>query len=203
MRVLVLGNIPSPLTSILDENRCQVVEFSDPVDVEILKKHRVEFAVSYRYRHLVKEAVIECLRGRIINLHISLLPWNRGADPNLWSFLEDTPKGVTIHYIDRGLDTGDIVAQREVTFDQGEATLATTYERLNKEIIELFREQWPLVMRGQASRVPQPAGGTFHRSRDKERYVPLLAGKGWETPVEELIGRGREGSRETMNATRD
>ncbi len=58
----------------------------------------------------------------IINLHISFLPWNRGAHPNFWSFYDDTPKGVTIHLIDEGIDTGAIIYQKEITFDRNEKT---------------------------------------------------------------------------------
>lgn len=199
MRVLVLGIIPSPLVPILREHDCYVVECSEPIDIDFLKKHRIEFSVSYRYRHIVREPVIDYLKGRIINLHVSLLPWNRGADPNLWSFLENTPKGVTIHYIDKGLDSGDIIAQKEVIFDRGERTLAATYDRLNREIIELFREQWPLVMGGQTPGMPQPEGGTFHRSKDKMNYAHLLSRKGWQTPVDELIGRAKDLSRESAD----
>jgi len=36
------------------------------------------------------------------------------ADPNVWSFIEKTPKGVSIHYLDAGIDTGDIIAQKLV-----------------------------------------------------------------------------------------
>ena len=44
---------------------------------------------------------------------MSYLPWNRGADPNFWSILEDTPKGVTIHIMDESIDTGDILYQKD------------------------------------------------------------------------------------------
>lgn len=46
-----------------------------------------------------------------MNLHISYLPWNKGADPNFWSCIDGTPAGVTLHHIDAGVDTGDIIAQ--------------------------------------------------------------------------------------------
>ena len=189
MKVLVLGMMPSPLTPILDSNGLRVVEFADPIDVEYLKAQGIEFAVSYRYRHIVNKPVVEYLQGRIINLHISLLPWNRGADPNLWSFLEDTPKGVTIHYIDEGLDTGDIIAQKEIVFVSTGETLATTYEKLNAEVIDLFRQQWPLIARGEVKMRKQPPGGSLHFARDKESFKDLLAAKGWKTPVDKLIGK--------------
>eukprot|EP00392_Amoebophrya_sp_AT5.2_P019205 g19951.t1 len=67
-------------------------------------QHAFDYCVSYGYRHIIRTPVIEGMfdRKRIINLHISYLPYNRGADPNLWSILERTPPGVTIHHIDEG-----------------------------------------------------------------------------------------------------
>ncbi len=189
MNVLVLGNIPSPITSVVRAYDCRVFKDDGLIDVEYLHSHLVDFTVSYRYRHIVRKPVIDYLRGRIINLHISCLPWNRGADPNLWSFLEDTPKGVTIHYMDEGLDTGDIVAQKEVSFELEGETLATTYKKLNEEILALFREHWPLIMRGEVQGRKQPPGGSFHRTKDKDRFTHLLADKGWDTPVVELVGK--------------
>ena len=117
MNILVLGPPQSPITPFLRQNGYAVIEYSDPIDITFLEENNFSFAVSYRFRHIIRQETIECLEGKIINLHISYLPWNRGADPNLWSFLEDTPKGVSIHYVDPGMDTGDIIAQKEVIFD--------------------------------------------------------------------------------------
>ena len=66
-------------------------------------------------------------------MHISLLPWNRGYHPNIWSFLEDTPKGVTIHYINEGIDTGDIIVQKEIVIDEDKETLKSSYEILHEK----------------------------------------------------------------------
>ena len=201
MKILVLGITPSPVTSILKEFGCGVVEREDPVDVDFLRQHSIDFAVSYRYRHLIGRPVIEYLKGKVINLHISLLPWNRGADPNLWSFLEDTPKGISIHYVDKGLDTGDIISQKEITFEAFDETLATTYEKLNKEILKLFQHYWPLIAEGKTSRRKQPRGGSFHSMRDKKTFEHLLAEKGWDTPVSTLIGKAliRSGKEDEFN----
>lgn len=195
MNVLVLSTIPSPIRPIIENYGCDCIERSEPIDAELLRQYTVDFAVSYRFRHIIKKSLIEYLNGKIINLHISLLPWNRGADPNLWSFLENTPKGVSIHYMDEGLDTGDIIAQKSVRFDVGSETLASTYEILNSEILELFKFQWPLIMGGGCSRKKQPLGGTYHRLKDKETYIHLLADKGWDTPVECLLGKALDKSR--------
>jgi methionyl-tRNA formyltransferase len=189
MNVLLLGIKPSPLVPIVKASRCKVFEADMPISTEYLHNNSVDFVVSYRYRHIIKKNVVEYLKNKIINLHISLLPWNRGADPNLWSFLEDTPKGVTIHHIDEGIDTGDIIAQRSVVFELEHETLATSYFKLNHDIIHLFSEKWPLIKKGKMNSKRQAAGGTFHRSFDKNRFQYLLEEKGWNTPVKELIGQ--------------
>ena len=168
MNVLVLSTNPSSIRSIIENYGCDCIERSEPIDVELLKKYSIDMAVSYRFRHIIKKSSIDYLNGKIINLHISLLPWNRGADPNLWSFLENTPKGVSIHYVDEGLDTGDIIAQKSIRFNVSSETLASTYEILNSEILELFKIQWPLIMGENAQ------GKTNHQA---ERTIALRTRK--------------------------
>ncbi len=90
-------------------------------------------------------------RTRVVNLHPGYLPWNRGSDPNLWSWIDNTPKGVTIHYVDEGVDTGDLIAQRLVEFEAHE-TLASSYQRLQVEMVKLFVEHWQSIR----ARVPAP-----------------------------------------------
>ncbi|MFQ6007572.1 MAG: formyltransferase family protein, partial [Candidatus Zixiibacteriota bacterium] len=107
----------------------------------------VDWLISYGYRYILKEDVLEKFPRRVINLHISYLPWNRGADPNLWSFLENTPKGVSIHYINPGIDTGEILAQKKVAFGPDE-TLRTSYDKLSHTIVELFKEVWHEIRDG-------------------------------------------------------
>ncbi len=198
MNVLILGTMPTPIRPIIENSGCDCIERSETVDVELLRKCTIDVAVSYRFRHIIEKPLIDYLNGKIINLHISLLPWNRGADPNLWSFLENTPKGVSIHYVDERLDTGDIIAQRGVRFDVGSETLASTYEILNSEILELFKIQWPLIMRGECLRKKQAPGGTYHRLKEKQAYMHLLADKGWDTPVEYLLGKALRKSKTTI-----
>jgi len=147
MNVLFIGKTPSPIVEILLEYECQVFDQQCPISVAFLEMNNIDFVISYRYRHMVNRSIIEYLNGKIINLHISLLPWNRGADPNLWSFLEDTPKGVTIHYIDEGLDTGEILVQKDVSYDMND-TLRSSYNRLSATIEDLFRIYWPDIRNG-------------------------------------------------------
>lgn len=144
-----------------------------------------ELMISYGYRFLIPGELVDRFYGRIINLHISLLPWNRGAHPNVWSFLEDTPKGVTIHLIDHGIDTGDILYQREMKFVETDETLASSYSKLHTIIRELFIEHWDEIRRFEFQPRIQSPGGTIHYERDFQRVEPLLT-EGWNMNVSDL-----------------
>ncbi len=147
----------------------------------------VDFIISYGYRYIIKKTILDSVQNRAINLHISFLPWNKGADPNLWSFLENTPKGVTIHQIAQGIDTGNIYCQKRINW-QADDTLHTTYERLIDEIEELFKKNWSKIRNGTLQPRSQKGEGSKHYLSDKDVYSHLLMKK-WETPVETLLGK--------------
>lgn len=186
MKILFLSPYQSSLRAYLESFGDRVRQSKDPIDRDYVMRQGIDLLVSYGYQHIIGDDVLDRLDGRTVNLHISYLPWNRGAHPNLWSFIEDTPKGVTIHFIDSGIDTGDIVVQREVPFT-GTETLATSYERLRDEIEALFREIWPAIRNGTAHRRKQQRPGSYHSKMDLDRVAHLLT-DGWDTPVASLSG---------------
>ena len=99
--------------------------------------------ISYGYRFKIDEKLIKKNKN-LINLHVSFLPFNRGAHPNFWSFIENTPSGVSIHKIDKGIDTGDIINQKLIDFDilknKKKLTFSYTYKKLINELENLFIE---------------------------------------------------------------
>lgn len=183
--ILFLGSGKSPLLEWLIQEGETVRQTLDEVTVDFVTKLRVSFLVSYNYRRIVTKDVLDVLKDRAVNLHISYLPWNRGCDPNLWSFVDGTPHGVTIHYMDEGVDTGDVIMQKKVAFLSGEETLATSYETLHEEIQALFKSHWKDIKTGKCSRRKQSGEGSFHKLKDKDSFFGLLP-HGWNTPVSAL-----------------
>ena len=114
MRTLWLGPVSEEAKRYLDSKNDEVFFTQDPVGPDSVVLQKSDFIVSFGYRHILPLGVLQCYLKRAINIHISYLPWNRGADPNLWSFLEDTPKGVSIHYLTEKIDAGDILCQEEI-----------------------------------------------------------------------------------------
>ena len=146
MNILFLGPDKNPVLTYLQQTEDRVLQSEDIVSSNMIGNGEV-FLVSYGYRHIITPDVLEAVGHRSVNLHISLLPYNRGADPNFWSFVEDSPKGVTIHRIDKGLDTGPVFIQKEISFSD-ENTLRTTYARLHEEIQQLFISHWMDIRNG-------------------------------------------------------
>lgn len=187
MKILLLGPNRPELIEFLSSFGDEVIVTDRPVDSSPKLEQEVDFILSYGYRYILKKNLLSKFEGKAINLHISLLPWNKGADPNLWSFLENSPKGVTIHYIDTGIDTGDIIAQREIKFALNE-TLRSSYNKLSKTIEDLFKETWPIIRTGKAKGKKQSEGGSYHKLSDIRKYEHLLK-LGWDTPIINLIGK--------------
>jgi methionyl-tRNA formyltransferase len=183
MRILILSPYAEELRASIEATGDTITAQDTP-----LEDQDADFVVSYGYRHIIGEPHLSRYGGRMINLHISLLPWNKGADPNFWSWFDGTPKGVTIHGIDEKIDTGPILASAPVAF-QGDETLASSYQLLRARMVNLFAEIWPEIRNGNLRAEPMRGHGSYHRARDKERYwrqLPL----GNHTPVREVEALG-------------
>lgn len=131
-----------------------------------------EFGISVLFGFILPPEILALFPRGVINLHLALLPYGRGAHPNVWSIVERTPAGVTLHYMDQGIDIGDILAQQEVIverFDTGK----TLYHKLEDAAFALFRSTWPGIVEGSVAARPQEPGGSFHRTRELERLAEI------------------------------
>lgn len=192
--IQILNPIPDRRKKILflgyDRSQTQII------DALIAKKCEVHYCdqkvdsvdydliISFGYRHLIKSDFLNRLTCPILNLHISYLPYNKGAHPCFWSFYEGTPSGVTIHLIDEGIDTGDILFQKYVDFDKGEKTFKQAYKRLIDEIESLFLENIDDIIDQKWTALKQVEEGTLHYVADLPK-----AFLGWDSVISEEISR--------------
>jgi len=129
----------------------------------------IDLVITFNYRYLLKKKIIEKLERPAINLHISYLPFNRGSHPNFWSFIEKTPKGVSIHEIDTGLDSGPIIYQKKIFFSVDKKiniSFFKTHRILIDEIQKLFLSKISSLLDGKYKSIKQKGNGTFHYKRD-------------------------------------
>jgi methionyl-tRNA formyltransferase len=193
MKILFLTN--NPISNTLSDwlkNRTEpnennpnnVIIWNEKIDLKNITEIQPNIVISYSYQHIIRADVLDSMQGKFINLHISLLPYNRGADPNAWSFLENTPKGVTIHQIDQGVDTGPILIQKEIFFDEDSETLGHSYEILQDEIQDLFRENWDKIRDQLLVGYKKNENGTHHFSKEFRAIKDHLMGEeGWNVKI--------------------
>jgi len=187
MKILYLGYSNNKITSFFKQNSIDYVQMETKIDdTGFITENKFDMIISYRYRFILKKNVID-LNLPMINLHISYLPWNRGTLPNLWSFLENSPKGITIHYIDEGIDTGDIIYQEEFNFDEN-VTLAESYNILNESIQDLFIKNYSDIIQNKCPRKKQDKiAGSFHKLSDATNIIKKLEKNiGWNIKVSHL-----------------
>jgi methionyl-tRNA formyltransferase len=186
MGVILLSPYPEKLAPALERTGDTWTATTEP-----LADQEADWLISFGYRHIIREPHLSRFAGRVLNIHISLLPWNRGADPNFWSWFDDTPKGVTIHRIDAGIDSGPIVAQQELIMDAAEHTLRTSYEALMRVAVGLFGVTWPRLRAGWDEPIPVRHAGSIHRVRDALPYWNIMPMK-HDTPCAFVAELGAE-----------
>ena len=81
--------------------------------ISSLKKYDCNLFVSMSFNQIFKNEIINLTKFKIINCHAGKLPFYRGRNVLNWVLINDEKEfGITVHYIDEGIDTGDIILQR-------------------------------------------------------------------------------------------
>lgn len=184
--ILFLGNSQKETKIIgkLKENKkFQIYNTKNKIKLKNLDN--INLIISFGYRHIIDENIIK-KKKNIINLHISYLPYNRGADPNFWSFAENTPSGVTIHKVDKGIDTGNIIYQKLIDFDlyknKNKLTFKKTYMTLISELENIFINNSKNLLNNDYDEYEQIGNGTYHNKND----LPAVL-KSWNQNIYKTI----------------
>ena len=127
---------------------------------------------------IVRRPVLEAARLGAIQYHPSLLPRHRGRSAMAWPIIAGEPHtGLTIFWVDRGVDTGPILLQREVAIEPDDTVGSLYFQRLAPMGVAALTEAVRLVREGQAPRIPQdeasatyePPIGAEHGNIDWQR----------------------------------
>lgn len=136
--------------------------------LEMLAASQTDLIILAWWPYILKEPQIRLARVGCLNFHPSFLPYNRGKHYNFWNIVEDVPFGVTIHFVDTGIDTGDLAFQSTIQ-KSWEDTGKSLYDKAQAEIVRLFVENYPRIKLGQIPRTPQDLSrGTFHKGSELE-----------------------------------
>lgn len=131
---------------------------------ELVRKNDFVWIVSAGFREIVPDSMLQKVT-KTCNVHPSLLPWGKGAHPNVWAIVEAEPAGVSLHEMSSAVDAGPVYAQQEVGTTFGD-TGKTLYRKLLQSAEELFERHWPDMRRGELVPRAQAGGGSYHRRAD-------------------------------------
>jgi methionyl-tRNA formyltransferase len=151
----------------------------DPEAYEQMKKLAPDLAVLAFVTDIVPGRVLALPRLGSICYHPSLLPRHRGASAINWAVIDgDTKTGLTIFWVDEGIDTGDILLQKEVDVGPDETTGAVYFNKLYPLGTEALVEAVDLIAAGKGPRIPQDHSlATYEPPCDEK-----VAGLNWNQP---------------------
>ena len=144
---------------------CAVFESADQI-CAVAGQLEIDLGILAWWPKIIKNPLIDLPRLGFINTHPSMLPYNRGRHYNFWTLVEQAPFGVSLHMVDEGVDSGDVVAQQQIPYgweDNGESL----YRLAQKSMIDLFRRTYPSIRELEFQRIPQDASlGSFHKAAE-------------------------------------
>ena len=158
---------------------------------EHIRSLKIELGILAWWPFIISDSIINLTQRGFVNTHPGYLPYNRGKHPYFWCLVDNTPFGVTLHYVDKDIDHGGIIAQKEIPFtwlDTGE----TLYEQSREEILNLFYEHFDSIKNGTAQTTPQlDVEGTIHYGKQLEPFCKIDLEKAYPAKILLNICRGR------------
>jgi len=126
------------------------------------------------WSHIISPEILAIPSIGFVNLHPSYLPHCRGKDPYFWSIVEGVPFGLTIHFVDDGIDTGDILFQKMIP-----VSLEDTGESLYRKAAELaptfLYDKFDDIVTGNYIRKPQDLNeGSRHYKGEMDEHCERL-----------------------------
>ena len=160
------------LINFLKEKNFNIVNCQKIPSLKTFKQS--DFILSFGFRKIISENFIKKIKKPIFNIHLSYLPFNRGAHPNFWSFIEKTQAGVSIHKIDKGIDTGNIILRKKINFNinlNKFSTFKKTYNYLFLEAEKLFKKNFNKIYNKKYKKILNNSKGTFHYKKDLPKWM--------------------------------
>jgi len=144
-------------------------ESGDQVCQELAARQiRPDVGVLAWWPYVIKYPLLSVPIHGFINTHPSLLPHNRGKHYNFWAIVERAPFGVSLHFVDEGIDSGDVVAQEQIYYGW-EDTGGTLYAKATIAMVDLFKRSYPMIRRLEFKRSKQDRNvGSFHHGSELE-----------------------------------
>ncbi len=162
----------------------QPARLKDPEAYEQMVSLKPDLAVLAFVTDIVPGRVLGVPKLGAICYHPSILPRYRGASAINWAVINgETETGLTIFWVDEGIDTGDILLQKKVEIGPQETTGEVYFNKLYRLGVEACLEAVDLIAKGQAPRLPQDhSKGTYDPPCDEK-----VAALDWNKPGRQVF----------------
>ena len=150
-----------------DDLRVEVPHINHPDVIKIIDEHKPDLIVVFG-TSLIKGDLLEKGRLGIINLHGGLSPEYRGADCTFWALYNQEPEkvGCTIHYINAGIDTGNIIAHVSPEIKETDDELSLFW-RAVRDSTDTFAELLDKLEQGETLGAIQTHKGALYQVKDR------------------------------------
>jgi methionyl-tRNA formyltransferase len=146
----------------------------EPQVYEIYKKLRPDLAMLAFVTDIIPERLLSIPSVGTICYHPSILPRHRGASAINWAIIQgDTHTGLTIFWVDKGIDTGPILLQREVDIGPDDTTGSLYFNALFPMGVDAMVEAVELIKKGEAPRIPQDESKATHEPPCDDRVASV------------------------------
>ncbi|CCQ94645.1 Methionyl-tRNA formyltransferase [[Clostridium] ultunense Esp] len=156
--VLRYNNPDIKLKLLAEKNNISVYMYKNINDkrfIEIMKEKKIDLGVSMSFDQIIKEDLRQVARFGFINCHAGKLPNYRGRNIINWAIINDEKEiGITVHFIDNGIDTGDIIAQKAISITE-EDNYGTLLEKVTYKCPEILYESIIKIKNGNFERIKQ------------------------------------------------
>ena len=160
----------------------QPVKIREDASVEYLKKFAPDIIIVAAFGQILPKSILDLPKYGCINVHASLLPKYRGAAPIQWAVINgDEITGVTIMRMDVGLDTGDIIAKKQVRIAEDE-TGGSLFDKLAAVGAELCVETMQMLENKTATFTPQDNEASTHTKMISKELGDI----DWKKPAVEI-----------------
>ncbi len=150
-------------------------DFTDSSFIKELKELDLDLIVVCHFQKILIKELIDIPKFGSINLHPSLLPLYRGMSPQHWPIINgDSETGVSIHFIDEGVDTGDIIIQEKVLIDN-DTYVFDLQNRMKKVYATIVKDALKLIENQKKAFIKQShlAGSYYGKLKKRECEINL------------------------------
>ena len=140
-------------------------KFRNNENLEIIKNINPDYIISILFPYIYKTPIFDHVKIGILNLHPSYLPYNRGWHSCSWCILEGTKIGATLHWIDEGIDTGNLCIQKELNIEP-HYTANDIYHKIKDIELDIFKDALSKIMNNTLESKEQSKDFTEHFKDD-------------------------------------